>query len=61
MLSQVLSLESCSYGVCGARGLSMGRWPAGRVMYTGAVKRGSRARRDLGLICLGLMVLKTGQ
>lgn len=35
MPSQVLSLESCSYGVCGARGLSIGRWPAGRVMYTG--------------------------
>lgn len=39
----VLSLESCSNGVCGTCGLFTGRWPACRLTSTlGAEKRGSR-------------------
>lgn len=58
----VLSLESCSNGVCGTCGLFTGRWPACKLTSTLGLRREVHgARTDLGVVCVGVMFLKTGQ
>lgn len=58
----VLSLGSCSNGVCGTCGLFMGRWPACKLTSPQGLRREVHgARTDLGVPCVGVMFLKTGQ